>query len=170
LPEMVACAGAVSVSSGARAGDSVLTVTLNTEEGDRYMLPLSERAITQLTEVITGWRRTRVTFLINRSSHSNKRGGGTIAISRQSRRTGPPVGQRRQGDDRTPGRRGPKFRSPSLGRRIHIREIVWRRSRQQEVNHPQRDQYADNNNANNVISIHAARGSLSGGRRFGSRR
>jgi hypothetical protein len=59
LPEMVACAGAVSVSSGARAGDPVLTVTLNTEEGDRYMLPLSERAITQLTEVITGWRRTR---------------------------------------------------------------------------------------------------------------
>jgi hypothetical protein len=50
---------AVSVSSGARAGDPVLTVTLNTEEGDRYMLPLSERAITQLTEVITGWRRTR---------------------------------------------------------------------------------------------------------------
>jgi hypothetical protein len=34
-------------------------VTLNTEEGDRYMLPLSERAMTQLTEVITGWRRTR---------------------------------------------------------------------------------------------------------------
>jgi hypothetical protein len=33
-------------------------VTLNTE-GDRYMLPLSERAITQLTEVIAGWRRTR---------------------------------------------------------------------------------------------------------------
>jgi hypothetical protein len=59
LPEMVACPGAVSVSSGARAGEPVLTVTLNTEEGDRYMLPLSERAITQLTEVITGWRRTR---------------------------------------------------------------------------------------------------------------
>jgi hypothetical protein len=59
LPEMVACAGAVLVSSEARARDPVLTVTLNTEEGDRYMLPLSERAITQLIEVITGWRRTR---------------------------------------------------------------------------------------------------------------
>ena len=58
LPEMVACAGAVLVSSESRARDPVLTVTLNTE-GDRYMLPLSERAITQLTEVITGWRRTR---------------------------------------------------------------------------------------------------------------
>jgi hypothetical protein len=59
LPVMVACAGAVLVSSEARARDPVLTVTLNTEEGDRYLLPLSERAITQLTEVITGWRRTR---------------------------------------------------------------------------------------------------------------
>jgi hypothetical protein len=59
LPEMVACAGAVVVSSASRALDPVLTVTLNTEEGDRYMLPLSERAITQLSEVITGWRRTR---------------------------------------------------------------------------------------------------------------
>jgi hypothetical protein len=59
LPEMVACAGAVVVSSESRARDPVLTVTLNTEEGDRYMLPLSERAITQLSEVITGWRRTR---------------------------------------------------------------------------------------------------------------
>ena len=59
LPEMVGCAGAVLVSSESRARDPVLTVTLNTEEGDRYMLPLSERAITQLIEVITGWRRTR---------------------------------------------------------------------------------------------------------------
>ena len=59
LPEMVACAGAVLVSSESRARDPVLTVTLNTEQGDRYMLPLSERAMTQLTEVITGWRRTR---------------------------------------------------------------------------------------------------------------
>jgi hypothetical protein len=59
LPEMAACTGAVLVSSEARARDPVLTVTLNTEEGDRYMLPLSERAITQLIEVITGWRRTR---------------------------------------------------------------------------------------------------------------
>jgi len=59
LPEMVACAGAVLVSSDSRARDPVLTVTLDTEEGDRYMLPLSERAITQLTELITGWRRTR---------------------------------------------------------------------------------------------------------------
>jgi hypothetical protein len=59
LPEMVACTGAVLVSSDSRAPDPVLTVTLNTEQGDRYMLPLSEQAIKQLTEVITGWRRTR---------------------------------------------------------------------------------------------------------------
>jgi hypothetical protein len=74
LPEMVACAGAVLVSSDSRARDPVLTVTLNTEEGDRYMLPLSERAITQLTEVITGWRRTR-DFLDQQGSFSNKWGG-----------------------------------------------------------------------------------------------
>jgi hypothetical protein len=42
-PEMVACAGAVLVSSESRERDPVLTVTLNTEEGDRYMLPLIER-------------------------------------------------------------------------------------------------------------------------------
>ena len=59
LPEMVACAGAVLVSSDSHARDPILTVTLDTEEGDRYMLPLSERAMTQLTELITGWRRTR---------------------------------------------------------------------------------------------------------------
>jgi hypothetical protein len=56
---MVVCAGAVSVSSEARARNPVLTVTLNTEAGDRYMLPLSERAVMPLTEVITGWCRTR---------------------------------------------------------------------------------------------------------------
>jgi hypothetical protein len=59
LPAMVACAGAVLVSSDSRARDPTLTVTLKTEGGDRYMLPLSDRAITQLSEVLTGWRRTR---------------------------------------------------------------------------------------------------------------
>jgi hypothetical protein len=58
LPEMVACARAVLVSSESRARDAVLTMTLCTGEGDRYMLPLSERAMTQLTEITTGWRRT----------------------------------------------------------------------------------------------------------------
>jgi hypothetical protein len=59
FPEMVACAGAVLASSEPSVRYPTLTVTLKTEEGDRYMLPLSERAITQLCEVITGWRRTR---------------------------------------------------------------------------------------------------------------
>ena len=59
FPEMVTCAGAVLASSESRLRNPTLTVTLKTEEGDRYMLPLSERAITQLSEVITGWRRTR---------------------------------------------------------------------------------------------------------------
>jgi hypothetical protein len=57
FPEMVACAGAVLASSESHV--PALTVTLKTEEGDRYMLPLSERAITQLSEVIKKWRRTR---------------------------------------------------------------------------------------------------------------
>jgi hypothetical protein len=39
--------------------DAILTLTLKTEEGDRYLLPLSERAVTQLTEVITVWNRNR---------------------------------------------------------------------------------------------------------------
>jgi hypothetical protein len=50
---------AVLVSSDSRERDQVLTVTLKTEQGDRYMLPLSKQAITQLSEVFTGWRRTR---------------------------------------------------------------------------------------------------------------
>jgi len=59
LPAMAACAGAVLMSSDSLARDPTLTVTLKTEEGDRYMLPLSERAIMQLSEVLTRWRRTR---------------------------------------------------------------------------------------------------------------
>jgi hypothetical protein len=59
LPAMAACAGAVLMSSDSRARDPTLTVTLKTEEGDRYMLPLSERAIAQLSEVLTKWRRMR---------------------------------------------------------------------------------------------------------------
>jgi hypothetical protein len=59
LPDMVACTGAVVVTSESGARDAILTLTLKTEEGDRYLLPLSERAVTQLTEVITVWNRNR---------------------------------------------------------------------------------------------------------------
>jgi hypothetical protein len=78
VPEMVVCAGGVLVSSEAGARDPVLTVKLNAEGGDRYELPLSERATTQLTEVITGWR-AREPCAINRKSRSNKMG----RVSRQ---------------------------------------------------------------------------------------
>jgi hypothetical protein len=59
LPDMVACTGAVVVTSESWRRDAILTLTLKTEEGDRYLLPLSERAVTQLTEVITVWTRNR---------------------------------------------------------------------------------------------------------------
>jgi hypothetical protein len=58
LPDMVACTGAVLASPDAELGDALLTVTLRTEQGDRYMLPLSERAITQMLEMISEWHRT----------------------------------------------------------------------------------------------------------------
>ena len=59
LPDMVACTGAVVVTSKSWMQDTILTLTLKTEEGVRYLLPLSERAVTQLTEVITVWNRNR---------------------------------------------------------------------------------------------------------------
>jgi hypothetical protein len=58
LPDMVACTGAVLASADAELRDALLTVTLKTEQGDRYMLPLSERAITQMLEIISEWDRT----------------------------------------------------------------------------------------------------------------
>jgi hypothetical protein len=93
------------VSSEARARDPVLTVISNTEEGDRYMLPLSERAITQLTEVITGWRRTRdfpdqqellslspINVAVgpsrSRASHGATNAGGRAALVRNTARNG----------------------------------------------------------------------------------
>jgi hypothetical protein len=58
LPDMVACTDAVLASSDADLEDALLTVTLRTERGDRYMLPLSERAITQMLEIISECHRT----------------------------------------------------------------------------------------------------------------
>jgi hypothetical protein len=59
LPNMVACVGAVGCASDATALEQVLTVAFNTEEGDRYLLPLSEPAVRQLLKVISAWRRDR---------------------------------------------------------------------------------------------------------------
>jgi hypothetical protein len=59
LPNMVACVGAVGSASDATALEQVLTVAFNTEEGDRYLLPLTEPAVQQLLKVISAWRRDR---------------------------------------------------------------------------------------------------------------
>jgi hypothetical protein len=58
LPDMVACTGAVLASADAELGDALLTVTLRTAQGNRYTLPLSERAITQMLEIISECHRT----------------------------------------------------------------------------------------------------------------
>jgi hypothetical protein len=58
LPDMVACTDAVLASADAELEDALLTVTLRTEQGERYMLPLSERAITQMLEIISECHRT----------------------------------------------------------------------------------------------------------------
>jgi hypothetical protein len=57
LPLAVACIGAVVCDADAAAVDRTLTVTFKTEEGDRYLLPLSEQALRQLLEVVSAWRR-----------------------------------------------------------------------------------------------------------------
>jgi hypothetical protein len=58
LPDMVACTDAVLASADADLEDALLTVTLRTERGERYSLPLSERAITQMLEIISECHRT----------------------------------------------------------------------------------------------------------------
>jgi hypothetical protein len=58
LPDMVACTDAVLAGADAELRDALLTVTLRTEQGDRYTLPLSERAITQMLEIISECHRT----------------------------------------------------------------------------------------------------------------
>jgi hypothetical protein len=58
LPDMVACTDAVLASANADLEDALLTVTLRTERGERYMLPLSERAITQMLEIISECHKT----------------------------------------------------------------------------------------------------------------
>jgi hypothetical protein len=58
LPDMVACTDAVLASGHGDLDDALLTVTLRTERGERYSLPLSERAITQMLEIISECHRT----------------------------------------------------------------------------------------------------------------
>jgi hypothetical protein len=57
LPLAVACIGAIMCDADAIAVERTLTVTFKTEEGDRYLLPLSEQALRQLLEVVSAWRR-----------------------------------------------------------------------------------------------------------------
>jgi hypothetical protein len=57
LPLAVACIGAVVCDADTVAIERTLTVTFKTEQGDRYLLPLSEQALRQLLEVVSAWRR-----------------------------------------------------------------------------------------------------------------
>ena len=59
LPLAVACIGAVVCDVDAMAVERALTVTFKTEEGDRYLVPLSEHALRQLLEVASAWRRAQ---------------------------------------------------------------------------------------------------------------
>jgi hypothetical protein len=49
---MVACTGAVVVASENSSREALLTLTLKTEAGDQYLLPLSERTTRQLQVLI----------------------------------------------------------------------------------------------------------------------
>jgi hypothetical protein len=59
MPNVVACTGAVVVASESSKPEATVTLTLKTETGNQYLLPLSELAINQLFEVISEFRRTR---------------------------------------------------------------------------------------------------------------
>jgi hypothetical protein len=59
MPGMVACTGAIVVASESSNPEALLTLTLRTERGDQYLLPLSERTTRQLQTVISEFNRTR---------------------------------------------------------------------------------------------------------------
>ena len=59
MPGMVACTGAVVVASESSNPEAQLTLTLRTEGGDHYLLPLSEQTTRQLQKVIAEFNRTR---------------------------------------------------------------------------------------------------------------
>jgi hypothetical protein len=59
MPGMVACTGAVVVASESSNPEALLTLTLRTEAGEQYLLPLSERTARQLQKVIGEFNRAR---------------------------------------------------------------------------------------------------------------
>jgi hypothetical protein len=60
LPQMVKCsAGMIANYAFQPATDPALTVQLQTQDGQIYLLPLSEPAISLLWEVVSNWRQAR---------------------------------------------------------------------------------------------------------------
>lgn len=60
LPQIVSCgSGTVRNSALQPSTDPILQVTLQTQDGRIYLLPLSEKGCAQLWEVISNWRRAR---------------------------------------------------------------------------------------------------------------
>ena len=71
MPGMVACTGAIVVASESSSPEALLTLTLRTERGDQYLLPLSEQTTRQLQKVISEFNRTRdLLFLEERPAAS----------------------------------------------------------------------------------------------------
>jgi hypothetical protein len=59
IPGMVACTGAVVVASESSNLEALLTLTLRTEGGDQYLVPLSEQTTRQLQKMISEFNRAR---------------------------------------------------------------------------------------------------------------
>ena len=60
LPKVVGCTGALIANYAFQpATDPSLTVTLQTQDGQNYLLTLSERGCAQLFQVISNWRLSR---------------------------------------------------------------------------------------------------------------
>ena len=55
LPLAVECTGALNASNA----DEAVSLTFRTEEGDRYLLPLTAQAADGVLKVLSQWRRKR---------------------------------------------------------------------------------------------------------------
>lgn len=60
LPQIVECSGGSIANYAVQpATDPTLVVTMATQDGQIYLLPLSERGAAQLWEAISNWRQAR---------------------------------------------------------------------------------------------------------------
>ena len=69
IPKIVGCVGiGIANPASQPATDPALTVTLETQDGRIYVLPLSDRAAGELFQVLANWHTAR-DFIVNQGLH-----------------------------------------------------------------------------------------------------